>query len=253
MAVRRPVQIDEEEMTTTAKSRSPWDNPDEEDRPRRSTRLAGAERDTEPDDAEYESPRSSRVRRGWEETERGMDGGDRSGYSEPENFLLSYRASNQPRLIRFLDNSPMFIKRHYWDRGTKGYFVCLEDDCPMCDAGNTARGAGVFTVIDMTPEDSDDPPHRRFLYAGKRLLGQLRDRDDDPKYGPLTKSYLAISKSGEGKDTTYQVTFVKDRDLEDDWEMTADEAEEISSSFKAAGEEKLGIKTRRELREIVQG
>lgn len=261
MAVRRPSQIDEDEAVEKKKTRSPWDNPEEDERPRRSTRSRVEEDEddedkyTERDDPDYEAPRSSRVRRGWEVADREMSKESKGGqYSEPENFLLAYQASNQPRLIRFLDNAPMIIKRHYWDRGeSRGYYVCLEDDCPMCDAGNQSRVQGVFTVVDLTPDDPNDPPHRRFLYASKRLLNQLRDRDDDPKYGPLTASYMAISKSGQGKDTTYTVTFVKDRDLEDDWEMSADEALDVCKSFDPADEAKLGIKTRRELRDVVQG
>ncbi len=263
MPVRRPSEIDDED--TRGK---PWSDDDDDDdddrRPRRARRSSRDTRDeedsdryTEEDSDDYEAPRSSRVRRGWEVADREMksrnSGGD-GEYSEPENFLLAYQASNQPRLIRFLDNQPMIVRRHYWDRGEiKGYFVCLEGDCPMCDAGSDARAQGVFTVVDLTPDKDGYPPHRRFLYASKRLLNQLRDRDDDPKYGPLTKSYMAISKSGTGKDTTYTVTYVKDRDLEDDWDMSAAEAREICGEFEAAGEEKLGLKTRRELRDIVRG
>ena len=262
MPVRRPSQIDEDEDTRPKK---PW-NDDEDEAPRRSPRRRSSrdesprddddDRYTSEDSDDYEALRSSRVRRGWEVADREMKSrsSDDGEYSEPENFLLAYQATNQPRLVRFLDNQPMIVRRHYWDRGdNRGYFVCLGDDCPLCDEGSDARPQGVFTVVDLTPDKDGYPPHRRFLYASKRLLNQLRDRDDDPKYGPLTKSYMAISKSGEGKDTTYTVTFVKDRDLEDDWDMTPEEAREYCEEFESAGEEKLGLKTRRELRDIARG
>ena len=61
------------------------------------------------------------------------------------------------------------------------------------------------------------------LISGARLYQALHAAHYSPQ-GPLTKGYWAIVRLGKGPQTSYTVTPIKERDLEEDWNLDAEKA-----------------------------
>jgi hypothetical protein len=70
---------------------------------------------------------------------------------------------------------------------------------------------------------TDEIPSVQILTAPITLARQLQAANDDPKLGPLSKYYWAVSRLGTGRDTQYTVNRVKATDLAEDWELDASE------------------------------
>ena len=64
---------------------------------------------------------------------------------------------------------------------------------------------------------------RQMLISGARLYQALHAAHYSPQ-GPLTKGYWSIVRLGKGPQTMYTVTPVKERDLEEDWNINAEAA-----------------------------
>lgn len=227
MPVRRPRDIEE-----------PEEEPREESR--RSTRH------TEPDDADHDSRRSSRVRRGWAAAEQRAESGSGDGSLKP---YYRYEVGPDAKLVRFLDRDPISYNQHWINRRP---YICLEEDCPACDSGDNPRPVFVFTVVDLAAED---PLPLLLSVTSKRFFARLRSMDDDPKYGPLTANYIALSKSGTGVDTTYTATWVKERDLEEDYDITPEDAKAFCEDFEPVSEDYEAFKepTRADIRAALRG
>lgn len=50
-------------------------------------------------------------------------------------------------------------------------------------------------------------------------MDQLRNLNKSPQSGPLTKHYWAVSRSGKGATTSYNLQSVRERDLSDEWKI----------------------------------
>jgi hypothetical protein len=67
------------------------------------------------------------------------------------------------------------------------------------------------------------------LISGARLYQALHAAHYSPQ-GPLTKGYWAIVRLGKGPQTNYTVTPIKERDLEEDWNISQKDATAIVES-----------------------
>ena len=259
MPVRRPRDIEEEPEETRTAAEKPWDD-DDDDRPeqprrrravKKSTRAQNSEDDvvnmTAQDDPDHEPRRSSRVRKGWSAYDKNAKA---SGGSDDDSLKPYFRyvvSPDQPKLVRFLDSSPLSFLQH-WISGRP--YMCLEEDCPACDAGVDAKPVAVFTVVDLSLEE---PLPLLLNVTAKKFASRLETLNDDAKYGPLTANYIALSRDGEGKNTTYTATFVKERDLEEDFDITPEDAQAICEEFDPVPEDHFVEPTRAELREALRG
>lgn len=173
---------------------------DIDDRPSQSTASAG-----------------SSVLSGWDAADSITSSGD---YPTEVKF-----EEGQHQVFKFLDeNGPFAIyKQHFLKQKTSGKrsYVCIGADCPLClKLQDRPENKRAFTVVSL---NSKEGMQRQMLISGARLYQALHAAHYSPQ-GPLTKGYWAIVRLGKGPQTSYTVTPIKERDLEEDWKIDAEKA-----------------------------
>jgi hypothetical protein len=115
---------------------------------------------------------------------------------------------------------------HWVEREGKKSFVCSGDECPLCTiAGDKPRAKFAFNVLVL----SDETPTVQILTAPITFARQLQAANEDPRRGPLTKYYWAISRQGTGQQTQYTLDRVRATDLAEEWELDSDEIDALAS------------------------
>lgn len=250
---RRPRDEDEDDEPPRRRKRRSRDeddeddDKDEDDRPRRKRRSRDDDEDDEPprrkrrsrdDEDDDEDDEDDRPRRG--KKGRGRSANRLSGwgqYSRSKEKSSSYAAKFTPSenstLIKFIDDEPFASYAVHWFdemKGKKGW-ICLEsigeDRCPACELGDKKPGAK--TLFNVIVFDEEGEPSLKVLSAGVRLGNQL-EQVATGRSGPLSRHYWEISASGEGGSYTPNLSVVKERDVEEDWDfppLTEDEIEEF--------------------------
>lgn len=145
---------------------------------------------------------------------------------ENGDYPTDFRFSEQAQLVRFLQDEPFAVYEQHWVDRTEGKrsFVCLGDDCPLCTiAGDKPRAKFAFNIVVL----SDGEPNVQILTAPPSFARQLQSANDDPRRGPLTKYYWAITRTGSGNTTQYMLDRVRPTDLADEWELDSDSIEEF--------------------------
>lgn len=217
------------------------DEEEEEEKPRRRVASRGSSRsgnsdrkprrrvsrddDDEEDDEEDDKPRrragKSVVRAGW--------GGAKEIRAKSGGFATDLDVGNEETLFKFLEDEPFASYRQHWAdwrSNGKRSFVCLEDDCALCDIGDRPSAQYLFNVADL----STDEPDNKQLRVGVQALGQIENLSKG-KNGPLSKNYWVVSKSkskGKGNTVAWNFNPVKERDLEEDWEMQPLDDDELA-------------------------
>lgn len=186
------------------------------EKPSKTSRRRDEEDDEEEEDADELPRRSSVVQRGWKAARERMD----------ESFTDDFKFSEDEQIVKFLDPEPLTYSQHWLtDRpeGKKKSFICLEKGCPLCDElGDTPSPRFAFSVVNLS---LDGMPVQR-LVAGVRLANSLEKLHKDRIKGPLDKAFYALSKTGEKLSTVHQVSYVKGRDLDEDYGIDPKEVEE---------------------------
>lgn len=166
------------------------------------------------------------------------------------NYPTDFKFSADNQLVRFLNDEPFAIYEQHWiDAITSGKrsFVCLGDDCPLCiRLGDKPRGRFAFNILVL----SDGEPSHQILTAGPMLARQLQTANSDPRRGPLSKYYWAISRQGIAASTQYTLDRVKAADLVDEWELDPQEIDAISSKVTPYDKSVIYLSPREELLEV---
>lgn len=153
-------------------------------------------------------------------------------------------------LIKFIEDAPYVSFLQHWadwrGKGKQQSFVCLQDDCPVCEV-DTPSARIRFNILNL---DGDEPVNMVFE-VGITLADTLQKYSDDPKIGPLTKGYFAVGKTG-GKKKTTNIRPIKERDLKEDFDFDPPlDREEVEQFRKKMWDvDSLRIATRRELAEV---
>lgn len=194
-----------------------------------------------PDDDDVRTPASSVVRRGWEPTRESMD-------AAKGDYVNDFKWGEEAVLVKFLDDAPLTYNQH-WLNGKDGKksYVCLEDECPLCRNGHVPDPKAAFSIVGLVPEEEE-----WMLICSKKQFDLLEARAKDPRDGPLTKKYWALSASGDSRRRSYSIVPVKPRDLEEDWGITEDEALAIVENHEAADAEAINVTSLEELTEIAE-
>lgn len=198
--VRRPAKQAE-------KRRYDDDDDEEEVRPSKKYR-------DEEDDDEEDVPLKSTVKRGWGAVEKVM--------TADSPFAQYLKVTEDRVIVKFLENEPYAVYRQHWinERVGRKSFTCIADaspkGCPLCDAGSRPSSRFAFNVILL---DSNGDHAIKSYDVGARVIDQLKNFDSDPKQGPLSKHYWAISKSGRGPRTATNHQMIRDRDLIEDYDI----------------------------------
>lgn len=206
---------DEDEVpvrrTTTTRYADDEDGDDEDTRP------AKAARRTDDDDDSAPAPRM--IKRGW--------GAVESVVSADSAFAQRLKVGDDPVIVKFLEDEPYAVLRQHWvERSGQKSFTCIADlsskGCPLCDAGNRPTSRFNFNVALLV---ADDEPIIKSYEVGVRVIDQLKNFSVDPRQGPLTKHYWAISRSGKGARSSTNHQMLRDRDLDDYGLAALDEAD----------------------------
>lgn len=151
--------------------------------------------------------------------------------SADSQFAQRLKVSEEVQVIKFLGDEPFAAWHQHWvEREGQKSFICireLEDrGCPICETGNRPSQRIAFNVVLLTPNDK---PVNRSFEVGPRVVDQLRNLNKAPQTGPLSKHYWAVSRSGKGATTSYNLQVIRERDLADEWAIAPIDESSYSS------------------------
>ena len=140
---------------------------------------------------------------------------------------------------------------HWVERQGQKSFTCISDlhqqGCPLCDAGHRASARFCFNVALI----SDGEAVLKSYEVGPRVIDSLKNFHQNPTMGPLSKHYWAISRSGKGPTSQTNHQLVRERDLEEDWDMSPISEDSLASLKRSCYDESIvPIPQRKTLAEI---
>jgi hypothetical protein len=184
------------------------------------------------------------IRRGW--------GAAESVKNADSPYAQRLRVMEDPIVIKFLEDEPYASYRQHWiERSGQKSFTCIADidpkGCPLCDAGSRPATRFSFNVVLLS---SDSDASVKSYEVGPRVIDQLKNFHNDPRQGPLSKHYWAVSRSGKGATSATNHQLVKERDLEE-WDLPVLSPDDIARLKKNAyGPEIIQVPTRKDLQQI---
>lgn len=150
------------------------------------------------------------------------------------DFVKPLDIGAEPTVLKFLADAPFDALREHWLdelKGKKG-FRCLSDSCPLCLrlGDRPARTKIHFAVVNF---ENPEYPVVAVLQTGAQLAKAIEKlATQDRRYQPdgllSSKLYVAVSKSGTGKNTEYHLLDIKATDLEEDWGILPLTAEQFA-------------------------
>jgi hypothetical protein len=199
----------------------------------------------EEDSAEIQPKVGTTVQDGWDAAEALLK-------VETSEFPTDFRFSEEPQLVKFLQDRPFATYEQHWIERPKGKksFVCIGDGCPLCEIlGDKARGKFAFNVLVLSGEDSTV----QVLTAPPSLARQIKKAHDDERKGPLDKEFWEISRLGTGPTTQYTLNFVRGRDLAEEWKLSQDAVTDaVANAVSFTADEVVRETPRSELLEIAR-
>lgn len=137
-------------------------------------------------------------------------------------YAQRLKISDKPIIVKFLEDEPYSSFRQHWvEREGQKSFTCISDmhpqGCPLCDAGHRPSARFAFNVA-LLNEDGDTVV--RSYEVGPRVIDSLKNFHQDPRQGPLSKNYWALSRSGKGPTSQTNHQMVRERDLEEEWNIS---------------------------------
>lgn len=183
----------------------------------------------EDEDEDERAPRSSTVQKGWGAAKKSAKAAKDAAVGGAE-----FKVEKDKQLVFFTDETGPFAvyDQHWIEREGKKSFICLGKECPICKKlGDKPRGQYAFNIINLSTPEADDseeiePTHQAFI-AGPMVLEMLSDLDEDETEGPLAGNFYSVSRSGPKGKQVWKISFVKARDLGDDWGIDLAEAKKV--------------------------
>ena len=253
----RDTEDSDEEAPRRGRRTSSRDEDAEEDSPRRGRRSGGSE--------DRSSRRSSRRSDDEDRPRRERPKVTGSGWASfkekktaPKgDWADEYKPLDDRSLIKIMEDEPFAIFRQHWikelPQGVKKSYVCLEDDCPLCEIGERASTYALFNIIDMAdPEE----PVEKVWKVSQTVADTLEGYATEKKTSPLNRDdlYWSVWMTGRGKKgkSTVHVTPVKERDLEEDWDTLPFTEDELDAFNLFTEEQALFINDRESLEDLVE-
>lgn len=156
-------------------------------------------------------------------------------------YAQSFRPEAQAQIIKFLEDAPYVNYRRHWieRNGPNGIvnrpYVCPQSvgsNCPICEMGDKPQPISAFNIAVIS---DDGRPVLKSWEVGIKLFSVLSNYHNDPKIGPLTRGYFAVSKtaaqagSRRGGTTQTNVNPVKPSSLTEDWGVQPPNERELAS------------------------
>lgn len=182
---------------------------------------------TEAPDKETVQKARKVVKRGWGNVEQVR--------SADSPFAQRLKVDQDPVLVKFLEDEPYTSYRQHWINERQGQksFTCISDmhakGCPLCDAGHRPSARFAFNVALL--DESGDPVIKSYE-VGPRDIDTLKNFHTDPRQGPLPKHYWAISRTGKGATSQRVHQMVRERDMEEEWDIEPLTDEQIEKLMK---------------------
>ena len=192
----------------------------------------------------------SSARKGWggyRQTADSYKGGDFA-----DNLKI---VDNTDMLIKILDEEPITVYAEHWltlDGGRRS-FVCLGDDCPICNKlGDRPSVKVCFNVADMDA----NPPEVKIWTFGTQVGDVLANFAENEKTSPINRDdlYWTITRTKKNDRYTTTVRPVKARDLEEDFDcepLTDEELEELEENL-FTEDQIFTVKTKSELNQVIE-
>ena len=198
------------------------------------------------EDSETAAPKHGTiVQSGWSALEERLQPKKSTG-----EYPTDFKFSSETQLVRFLDDAPFAVYDQHWiEREGKKSFVCHGADCPLCIIlGDKPRQRAAWNILLI----SDETPSVQILTASAGLARMLVAANNDPRRGPLSKYFWAVSRQGTGPQTQYSVDRVKATDLVEEWELDPEHVNALVSSAKKYDASSVAVTPREELLQIAQ-
>lgn len=162
------------------------------------------------------------IKRGWGNAEQTKQA--------DSQYAQRLKIEEQPLIVKFLEDEPYASYRQHWvERSGQKSFTCLSNihpqGCPLCDAGHRASARFSFNVALLV----DGEAVLKSYDVGPRVIDSLKNFHQDPRQGPLSKHYWAISRSGKGPTSQTNHQLIRERDLTEDWSTSPLSDEQIAS------------------------
>ena len=207
--------------------------------------AVNAEDYLEEDSADIQPKVGTTVQEGWDAAEALLK-------VETTEFPTDFKFSEEPQLVKFLQDRPFATYEQHWIERPKGKksFVCIGEGCPLCEIlGDKPRGKFAFNVLVLSGENQIV----QVLTAPPSLARQIKKAHDDERKGPLDREFWEISRMGTGPTTQYTLNFVRGRDLAEEWKLSPDNVKELVANAEPFSAEDVVRETpRSELLEIAR-
>lgn len=159
-------------------------------------------------------------------------------------------------LFKFLEEVPFASYWQHWVK--KRPYVCLIDDCPLCEIGHRPKSVDCFNVIALHKVNTTgEVIPEVFLWSlSPAPKKEVEAKAEKPRSSPLNREdlYFTISKKmGKNKIPEFNLEFIKADELEEEYGMPPLTAEAIESLAETSfGEVDLTqVSTRQELEDVV--
>ena len=204
---------DDEKASYRRRANSRDDDDDDDDEPR------GRRRKSRDDDDDDDEPR---------EPKRKLKGGRNEAKrigAETSDFAFELKVTDEEQVIAFLEDEPVVAWAEHWiERKGKKSWVCLksfgkDEKCPLCNMGDKPKAKTAYNVVLLDPKED---PCNALLICGPRLEGVVAKAYNSKAgggQGCLTEGYYAISSNGKGGQTNYTMPPIKERDLDEDFQI----------------------------------
>lgn len=172
----------------------------------------------------------------------GWKGANKVKSELPSDFAKQFTVPDDPVLIKFLQDAPFASYKQHWadwlGKGVKKSYVCIVDDCPICNIGDKASGKFCYNIIDFT--DTEHPVNS-VLSVGIKVSNLIEKYSKNERTAPINRDdlYFEISKDSSSAGPVQTIlNSVKARDVEEDWDMDVLVPDEIESFLKKAATSK---------------
>lgn len=193
------------------------------------------------EEEETREPRIDTVRSGWGARKEMATGGD---------FPDRLKLSDEPTLIKFLEDEPYAVFRQHWldeIAAKRKSYTCIEDDCPLCAIGDKPKLQVGFNVAALVKGK-----WVHHTYTAATMASEMWEGKATGPHGPLPKHFWAAVMTGKTKQTKQTTAdVVRERDLEEEWGITPPSPEDIAKvAEKCVDKSSVPKSTRTQLQDL---
>jgi hypothetical protein len=187
--------------------------------------------DENPDEQAAES--SSLQEGGWAALQSAME--ERKAQGGSGN---TFRFTSEARPVLFLSDGPVSIYNRHWvnrkEEKARRSFKCIASKgvtCPLCALGNKVSLRAEFQVLDLEFKEDEITEHPRIMNLGITAAEQLEVINKDERKGPLQGHWFAVYMTGNAPKVTHHFEYIKERDLEEDWNIPLAGAKQFAEEY----------------------